>query len=57
MSILEIIATVLIASYAMAGGAFLNAAITSPENCKKILDIALKPGPMSGYHKLCLMAG
>jgi len=37
MVLLEILSAALIALYAMIGGAFINAAITSPENMRKLL--------------------
>ena len=37
MSFLELIAAILIAFYAMVGGAFLNASITAPENTLRLL--------------------
>lgn len=40
MSIIEFIAAAVVAIYAMVGGAFLNAAITSPQNTKKLLKAA-----------------
>ena len=38
MNPIEIAVTLLIGTYAMVGGALLNASITSPQNAKKILD-------------------
>ena len=43
MTIVDIAVTILIALYAMIGGAFLNAAITAPANCKKLLDAIWNP--------------
>lgn len=37
MNLLEFVAAVAIALYAMTGGAFINAAITAPENLRKLL--------------------
>lgn len=37
MTIIDIAVAVLIALYAMIGGAFLNAAITAPRNCDAVL--------------------
>lgn len=37
MSMLEFMAAAVIAVYAMVGGAFINAAITAPENMRKLL--------------------
>ena len=38
MSVFEIVVSVVLGTYAMVGGSFINAAITSPENTRKILD-------------------
>lgn len=37
MNFLELLVAILIAIYAMIGGAFLNAAITAPHNTRKLL--------------------
>ena len=37
MSFLELIAAIMIAFYAMVGGAFLNASITAPDNTRRLL--------------------
>ena len=52
MTVVDIIITVLIALYAMIGGAFLNAAITAPENCLRVLQAA-----RSGWHYFVFQAG
>ncbi|WP_148043721.1 hypothetical protein [Paracoccus methylarcula] len=47
MTATDIMITFMIALYAMIGGAFLNAAITAPDNCHRVLSEIL--GPIRKY--------
>lgn len=51
---IEVLSAVALASYALISGAFLNAAITAPRNCRRTLDLALNPGVHENITRLVL---